>query len=247
MADEKTIVIWDWDGALVDSLTYKYLHVWEDVFPGETEKHKFLIDLINTPEGKKMNRYELMREALVHFGDKTLEGISREELADHPLMQEYGKRYAGGSVPGIVKTGLFPDSKRVLQELSDDDYPMYIISTSKHEDLQTITEALQVDHYFKLRLGFGWPPFIERKSEGEAGGYDKYESFKEVAAREGTEDPARYVVIGDGSSDHKLAQQIGCRFIALATRWNGWAEDKEMQPFLAASLSDVPRMIKEGI
>lgn len=237
---EKRIIIWDWDGVVVDSIDYKYLDIWEKIFPGETKKHKLVRDLVHTKEGRAMNRYDLIREALVSGGNESMKDLSGAALEAHPDMKEYADRYARGSVSGVIEKGLLLGVEKVIQKLFDDGYSMYVISTSKDDDLHTIADVLGMEKYFKKLLGFS-----RKLPDGTIGGFDKYESFKEVVEIENVESPDRYVVIGDGGSDYKLSKQIGCPFIAIATKWNEWANDPEMKPMLLEDIEGLPERLEE--
>lgn len=228
----KKIIIWDFDGVIVDSIGYKYDDIWADVFEGEEDRRQSVLAYLKTEEGKSVNRYGLIAHALGVTG-------SDEEIKAHPEVKKYAERYRGAAVNGVAKIGMFEGAAEVLKGLFDTGHPMYIVSGGgSDEDLKEVTKQLSIDQYFKGIFGFGeiHMPLVS---------FGKWENYKRVSKIEGANDPKQYVVIGDGGSDYRLAQEIGCDFIAMPTEWNKWSEDIEMKKMLVASISEVPARIEE--
>lgn len=232
MSDRKKIIIWDFDGVIVDSIGYKYDGIWADVFEGEEERRQSVLTFLNTEEGKSVNRYGLIAHALGVSG-------SDEEIKEHPEVVKYAKRYRDAAISGVIKIGMFDGAKEVLEKLLESGHSMYIVSGGgSDEDLKEVTEKLRIDQYFKGIFGFGEThmPLVS---------FGKWENYERLSKIEGVDHPKQYVVIGDGDSDYKLAQDIDCDFIAIPTEWNNWEEDKGMKKMLVASIREVPKKIEE--
>lgn len=215
-----TTVIWDFDETIVPNLAYKYEGIWKDVFPDDRAKHESIVEYLATPEGQQVNRYGLIKHALIATGETELVGLEDDALKNHPLIAMYADVYQRKAIEGTVKIGMFPCIPQVISDLQLAGYHQYIISGGgSDDDLNTIAERLQIAHYFEAIYGFGDPklPLVT---------FEKHANFLRVKDIEQEEDPATYIVIGDSESDWVLAQDIGCHFIGIATKWNGWQEEK---------------------
>jgi phosphoglycolate phosphatase-like HAD superfamily hydrolase len=228
-------VIFDWDGVVVDSIPYKYGPVWKEVFPDEPEKQQAVWDFLKTPEGRSLNRYGLIRRALVAGGERELETLDDKALKTHPRIQECTERYAK-AVKEHVPSMAVPEAVAAVRELHRRGHPLYVLSGGgTDEDLKDVAMRIGIESCFKGFFGFGSPqmPLIS---------LDKNANFKRIAALERTNDPEHYVIVGDGDSDYRLARDVGCAFIAIATEYNGWANDPEMAK-LCVPLTDLPSAI----
>lgn len=215
------ILIFDWDGVIADSINYKYKGIWEDVFPDDAEKHKSIADFIKTDEGKLVNRYGLIRHALIESGEDSLRGIDGVRLKNHPLVYQYAERYNKAAIEGVAKIGMFSDTEKTLRELNKKGYKMYVISGGGTDaDLEELANRFGVRDYFIKLFGFGDPkmPLVT---------FGKYANFERIVKIEGDKNPEQYIVIGDGESDRILAKEIGCPFIGIAREWNRWQESED--------------------
>lgn len=223
---ENKIIVWDWDGVIVDSIGYKYEGIWDDVFKDDIEKQQIVKDFIQTKEGKLVNRYGLIQHTLVKAESIELENLTGEELKDHPLMKKYAAAYKTSAIEGVIHIGLFPSIKNTLKKLHEQNIPMYVVSGGgNNSDLRYMAEKLSIDQYFKEFFGIGDPKL-------PLASFSKYENFKKVEELEKTTNASRYVVIGDGISDYDLATEIGCFFVGIDTQWNEWSQDEQMMPYL---------------
>jgi phosphoglycolate phosphatase-like HAD superfamily hydrolase len=210
MSSAKSILIWDWDGTLVDTIIYKYDGIWDDVFPNDSEKQKIVKEFLESPEGRGVNRYGLIRKAL------GLEGLSDEELKNNSSVVHHAGLYKKFSEEFVVKNGTYPNTKEVLEKLFSDGYSMYIISGGGNdEDLVRMAESVGIGNFFKGIYGFG--------STGSAlTSFDKKANFKRIQEKEGQKNTSKYIIIGDSISDYEFAESVGAKFVGFIREWNKW-------------------------
>lgn len=215
------ILIWDWDGTLVDTNGYKYDGIWSEVFLNEPEKQKIIKDFIKTPEGKTVNRYGLIQHTLFQTGMLEVAALNGDTLKEHPLVRKYADRYQQGAKKQTNAVGLFPGVKDMLGRLYQMGYRMYIVSGGgTDDDLNTMAEYVGIKKYFNGIFGFG--------ARGESLiSFGKQGNFDRIVKVEHNSDPSCYVVIGDGESDKAFAKEVGTKFIGIANEWNKWQTDGE--------------------
>ena len=225
-SSSKKIIIWDFDGVIVDSIPYKYGPIWKDVFSDEVEKEESVISFLNTEKGKLVNRYGLIAHSLGITG-------SDDQIKNDINVRKYAEKYRKCSVDGVIKIGMFAGAKEVLQSLSDQGHTMYIVSGGGNdEDLKQITDGLSISHFFNGIFGFGdiKMPLVT---------FGKFENFKRIAEIEGTFDSEKYLVIGDGESDYILSKEIGCDFIGVHSKWNMWNSNNVMKSFTVSDIEEI--------
>jgi phosphoglycolate phosphatase-like HAD superfamily hydrolase len=232
MESPKPILIWDWDGTLVDTITYKYGGIWDDIFPDDLEKQTIVKEFLHSPEGKGINRYGLIQKAL------GLENLSDEELKNHPGIQRYADQYKKFSEESAVKNGVYPNTKEVLERLFSDGYSMYIISGGgSDEDLKKMAEQVGIGKYFKDIYGFG-------SAGSSLTSFDKKANFERIINKGGEEDPSKYIVIGDSVSDYNFADSVTAKFVGFIREWNKW-EGYEDKLKLISNVSELEPEIDE--
>lgn len=212
----KKILIWDWDGTLIDSLDYKYVGVWQEVFPGDEIKQKAIIEFIQTPEGKLVNRYGLICHALAVTGTSDIVGLDDDNLKSHPCVRLAAERYAQATTLHNYSNGLCEGVESMLANLYNKGYHMYVISGGGTDnDLQEMLKNLKIDKYFKRIFGFGNPgaPFVH---------FGKHQNFVRVMEVEEDNNVSNYVIVGDEFTDYEFAEKVGCQFVAVKSKWNQW-------------------------
>lgn len=215
----KSVLIWDWDGTLVDSIGFKYDGIWSEVFSGEPGRRDKAKAFVQTPEGKAVNRYGLIQHTLVYTGLPELAQVPDDVLTRHPLVRKYAERYGKAAEVKTYTAGLFAGVADMLERLSKDDYPLYVISGGgTDEDLNRMADYFGIKEYFQDIFGFG-------NLKMSSIGFGKYENIDRVDAIEKYRNSHQYIVIGDGESDAIFAHTIGSKFIGIANKWNEWRED----------------------
>lgn len=197
----KPILLFDWDGVIVDSNAWKWGNAWKEVFATESDLFQIMKRVLEEDVTKKLSRVLLVEETIKRAADQ---GLSVQHKPE-----EYVERFGVSVREGVVRIGLFPDAKTVLSELHAEGYAMYVISMTTQRDLEYIAEQLDVAGYFRALYGVpGTKP----------------EHAAKIQALESAE---KYVVIGDGEGDKKLAEHLGVQFIGIANRWNGWKPNSD--------------------
>ncbi len=218
------ILIWDWDGTLVDSLTYKYEGIWEEVFLDEPEKISAVQNFIKTPEGKGVNRYGLIEHTLLNTGSSDLSKLNF-----------YADRYSLLSKNQVERSDfLLPGVQGMLERLYTSGYKMYIVSGGgTDEDLKNMATKIKIGHYFQDIFGFG-------NIGTPLASFGKRENFDRIMTIEQNFKPSNYVIIGDGESDRKFADIVGASFIGITNEWNGWVASSAK---IITSVLDVEKLL----
>lgn len=211
----KKIILWDWDGTLVNSLPYKYEGIWDDIFINNEVAQKTVKEFIQTNEGKRYNRYGLIAYALQQQGLLS----ENENPNSSELVEKYAERYRYASAQAVPSFGLLPGAEDILSNLFSAGYTMYLVSGGgSDEELKQLLEKLNVDQYFKDIFGYG-------SVTANSTDFGKYDSFLRVLKKEKYPSPNNFIVIGDSAKDKELAQKIGCDFIGVAHKYNKWLVD----------------------
>lgn len=195
----KMVVIFDFDGVIVDSNAWKWIEAWREVFRDEPYLLEVMGQLLAKDAEKKLTRIELI--------EQLFEDLEKKNYTPFCVKEDYLKRYGKIVREGVLRIGLFDGIPKVLAQLEKRGCRMYIISATPQEDLDYISQRLNIANFFCALYGF---PGLKK------------EHGQEVARREGHQ--ATYVVIGDGEGDRTLAKEIGARFIGVSNRWNGWRQ-----------------------
>jgi len=208
----KKIILWDWDGTLVNSLPYKYEEIWNEVFKDNVDAQDIVRAYIQTEEGKRCNRYGLIAHTLQQVGE--LE--SGVDANTDPTVERYAGLYKRAAADAIPTFGLLPGANEVLKELSDTGHRMYLVSGGgSDKDLDVLLTQLNVRDFFEGVFGFG-------VSHAVGVGFGKYDNFLRITEKENTSDKEKFVVIGDTKKDKELAEKIGCDFIGITHKYNDW-------------------------
>lgn len=232
----KPVLIWDWDGTLVDSLPFKYDTIWNHVFVGEREIQKIVKDFIKTSEGKTFNRFGLIRYALICSGVSEIENLSDDDLKKNPLVQKYADRYRNELKRQSPLMVLLPGVAETLKSFHKRGVHQYIISGGGTDaDLKVMARDQKISDYFLGFFGFGMPGM-------EFSRFGKQENLDRVIKMEKDTKTSHYFFIGDGESDKRFAEEAGCVFIGLANKWNGWQPDKKT---VVAAVTDLVKIIMD--
>jgi len=216
----KPVLIWDWDGTLVDTLTYKYRGIWNEVFPGDNIKQNTVIAYIKSQKGRTMNRYGLICHALATTDAPEILKLRDETLKSDERVKAAARRYDVATKTFVYENGLCKGVKVVLKDLWEEGYRMYLISGGGTDgDLQEMLRFFNIEKYFISILGFGSPgtPLVR---------FGKYNNFVRVTDMEKNSKASNYVIIGDSKTDHELANKVGSHFIGIVNKWNGWGNTK---------------------
>lgn len=200
---DKPILIFDWDGVIVDSNAWKWGGAWNKVFNTEPRLAELMQEILLKDIDKKLTRVELVDELFNRTNKTNSPKYTKEEYLEH---FGHAVRY------GVSRIGLFPEAKEILQALHTGGYNMYVISATAKEDLDYISKELGVSDFFIEMYG----------SPGK-----KIEHAQDILKKE--KKGSQYVVIGDGEGDRGLSKQLNCKFVGVCNCWNNWKDDESLK------------------
>lgn len=208
--NNKPILIFDWDGTIVDSNQFKFIDAWLSVFEGEEDKKEKFLEIWRNGGGS-LYRYALVAKVIAETesDQSDLKSVTNTDqwIRTDSRITKYTDRYSE-ILKDLGKMPIFENSKQALGSLKEKGHTMYVISGSAEDSIRK-----QIDFY---GLDF---------FKGIFGNTDsKPNHFKTISKLEDNSDPENYIVIGDGELDLALAQHIGCRFVGIPNEWNGWAK-----------------------
>ncbi|MBD3308023.1 HAD hydrolase-like protein, partial [candidate division KSB3 bacterium] len=178
------VLVFDFDGTLVQSNRLKY-EAFFALFPRD-ERHGSLVrDVL--ADHLEESRYTILAEVLRRRGDP--------EAEIEQKVAKLAAAYNDLVVQGAKTCPECPGAEQTLRQLHGR-YPLYLSSTTPETALREILRFRGWDRYFKAI--FGYP----RHKSG---------TLREIIRRECMR-PEQVLVVGDGESDERSAQDVGCRF-----------------------------------
>ncbi len=170
----------------------------------------------NNPDWRSWNRYEFFRRLLILAEVRNTSSFNYDELESDNEISRLATSFSKIVVEKTIENGLYDGVLETLRLLNKKGLRMCIVSGTTHSDILKITTKSGVVEYMSGVYGFGW----SKNSQGE--GLGKEDAYKDILAKDNI--PPEYrVVVGDGISDKKLAEHIGCEFIGIPREHtNGW-------------------------
>jgi len=190
------IIVFDFDGVIVDSNELKFKDVWKRLFSLSPEISYELIERAK-PRG---TRYDALRFIAFEID------IPKEEI--EAWVEACANEYNDIVQEGIVETGLFSGVYNTLKELTKN-HTLYLNSATPTIALKESVDALAIGEFFADVCG---------KPQSKA------ENLKEIITREHA-DLDTVLFVGDGEADRKAAEEIGCQFVGIPNKWNSWRDD----------------------
>lgn len=197
-------LLFDWDGVIVDSNSWKWEGAWEKVFCDEPHLNDCMKRVLNEDKDKRMTRTELV-VAMAN-------SLSNKHVPAHPLeyyIELYGNVIRDGADNSI---SLFPDALNTLLFLKERGFDMHVISMTAQNDLLFLANKLNVSSFFSSLNG---TPLKKRDHVIRIVNENKLDQT--------------YIVIGDGVGDMELASEFKYRFIGVNNKWNNWKQNSEME------------------
>ncbi len=187
-ADIIKVIVFDFDGTLIDSNKLKY-DAFFSLFPKDDFHKRIVTDVLG--QSYEESRYIILRKIVRRIVDQSLQSIENEV---NTLSRKYNSLVLSGAKHCNEKL----NAEEVLDSLSLK-FPIYLSSTTPETSLKEIVGYRKWTNYF--RDIFGYP----RK---------KSETLLEIIRREQVKSD-EILVIGDGESDRQSAFETGCRFFQI--------------------------------
>lgn len=182
------VIIFDFDGTLVDSNELKYKAFFQ-LFPDNTYNKAIIKKVLN----------EFIEESRYVILGKILEQNNKYEKEDFKtLINLFVERYNKIAVQGVKVCPTLPDAEAVLKSLKGK-YKLYLLSNTPEFALKEIVEYRKWSHYF-INI-FGYP----RK---------KRSTLLEIIQSESISRD-EVLMVGDGKSDQVSAELCGCPFFYI--------------------------------
>ncbi len=184
------VIVFDFDGTLVDSNQLKY-DAYFQLFHSDDLHKEIISEVLN--EILEESRYVILREILKRID---IEKINEDELEDR--VQKLAYKYNNIVVNGTKHCKEKPDATVVLETLSKR-YNLYLNSTTPETSLKDIIKHRNWECFFCDI--FGYPN-------------DKASVLLEIIRKESI-DSDELLVVGDGKSDRDSADKVDCRFFPV--------------------------------
>jgi phosphoglycolate phosphatase len=182
-AKEIKVIVFDFDGTLVQSNQLKY-DAYFELFPKATKCRRVIKTILKT--SFEESRYTILRRVLIALGT----GGDLDAKVDS-LASQYNRIVLAGA-KACPET---PEAATVLRVLAPR-FRLYLSSTTPEAALKEIVRARGWDPFF---CGvFGYPR-------------QKPETLGAILASERIS-PQELLVVGDGANDRTAAQVMGCKF-----------------------------------
>jgi len=187
------VIVFDFDGTLVDSNRLKYDAFFE-LFTDDPNHVRTIRKVLSAK--KEQSRFIILEEILRQLGHKQADGIKDQvkELAD---------RYNDLVLTGAKTCSELPEAENVLKSLTQK-YRLYVSSTTPEDPLKEIVQFRGWAHLF---VGvFGYPR-------------QKPETIRQIFKLENV-GSSELLVVGDGETDRKSAVENSCYFVHVGDNFH---------------------------
>ena len=209
MLKNKEVIIWDWNGTLLDDVDYCV----ENMNVLLAKRNLSLID-------KNIYR-DIFTFPVINYYKKV--GFDLEKEGFEKPAHEYIDLYFGN----FHKTGLYPCAKDVLKYFQEKGYKQAMLSAMEHKSLEKTLEEKGILKYFDIVTGIG-----------DHYGSSKVETGKKLVKELGT-DPSNAVMIGDTLHDKEVADAMGVDIILLSSGHYSRERLKTANTLIIDKLSDL--------
>lgn len=191
------VIVFDFDGVIVDSNQLKYDAFFE-LFPATDSRAQQAVKKILSAS-RESTRQDILKQIFIN--------LRTESNQIEKLVIEYSEKYNQKVQTGITKNRLISGAVDILSKLQQS-YSLYIVSTTPQVAVRETIRNLGLDKYF-LEV-FGVPTA-------------KADNLKNIMDKENV-GGSEVLLVGDGESDHRAAKKFKCHFIGLANKFNGWQD-----------------------
>lgn len=190
---EIKVLVFDVDGVILDSKSVKR-ESWRSVFADRSREDDELLQA--KVDAKVGDRFVIILQTLWELG----------ESADlDKKVARYADRYNELVQAGIREHGVFPGVPKMLARLAHR-YPLYANSFTPDKAIRATLESFDLAKHFRGIYGSSRSKILNLKDIG----------FRESVL------PRHLLMIGDESGDDEAAGEVGCRFLGIADKVNGW-------------------------
>lgn len=198
------VIVFDFDGVLVDSNALKY-NAFFKLFP-DLQSQKIVKEVMQ--EIGDRTRFKILSEIMRRLGKPSA------EIED--LTLKYAGLYSEMVQREILEKGFIPGALETLKNLSGS-YNLYINSSTPEIALREILARLNLNRFLKASYG--------RIAEENP----KESNLRKIIAAENVKGE-EVLMVGDTEADCEAAQNCGCRFIGIRSDLSSW--DKTAFPLL---------------
>jgi len=187
------VIIFDFDGTLIDSNRLKY-NAFFEVFTDDEHHARTIRSVLS--EMNEQSRFVILEEILQRLGLNKGAGLMRKsrELAD---------RYNEIVLTGAKICPEIPAAETILKSLSQR-YRLYVSSTTPDKELKEIIRFRNWSIYFENI--YGYP-------------HQKSATIQHILERENARHD-QVLVVGDGNSDRQSADDNACFFVQVTNNFN---------------------------
>ncbi|MFH1820690.1 MAG: HAD-IA family hydrolase [Candidatus Nealsonbacteria bacterium] len=211
------VIVFDFDGVIVDSNQVKY-DAWFEVFPSGEEIKKTVIQVLD--KHRERSRFFIIKEILIELKNKGLLDFDNIDVE----VFFYAKKYNDIVESETINCKEVKGAKESLEPLLKR-FPLYINSGTPLDKLKLIIQQRSLSVFFKNIYG----------SPGS-----KIENLSEILRREKIKG-SEVLVVGDGWSDLESAQKFGCKFIGIRNSFNNFiAQDFD----ILDDLQNLPNLVE---
>ncbi len=187
------VIVFDFDGTLIDSYQLKY-DAYFELFEGSEGDTKTIRAVL--AEMYEESRFVILAEILKRLGTNKEADLNRN-------VNELAARYNDIVLAGAKSCAEIPGAETMLRFLGDR-YKLYVSSTTPDAALKEIVYFRRWSSYFIET--FGYP-------------HQKSKTLQHIKERENATG-SEVLVIGDGESDRNSAEENGCRFFQVDKTFN---------------------------
>jgi phosphoglycolate phosphatase-like HAD superfamily hydrolase len=187
------VIVFDFDGTLVDSNRLKY-NAFFEVFPAD-EHHVRTIRTVLS-ELNEQSRFVILEEILQRLGLKKGAELRQK-------VKELAERYNEIVLSRAKSCPEMPAAEAMLKSLSQR-YRLYVSSTTPDTELKDIIGFRNWRIYFEDI--YGYP-------------HQKSATIQHIMERDSVR-PSQVLVVGDGNSDRQSAENNACCFVQVTPNFN---------------------------
>jgi len=189
LLENKTTIIFDFDGTLVDSNSIKY-----EAFEKCFEEYEEYFDAIMNYCRK---HHHTPRHMKFKFAFKEIMGVTYTKEIENKMLKTFDLE----TTKKIIKTPEISGAVKFLNTVSGS-YHMILLSSTPHDKLLYILETRGLDKYFDT---------IQGSPVNKAAWIKKYLNNSQI-------DPRKTLFFGDTLEDAEASKKAGCPFIAVGIK-----------------------------